>query len=71
MKREDNVKNRITAGEELEIIGPDEPGRPFRNYRIFDLEGHDVQYADHRYQYLLETSEDVADGYILRKRSET
>jgi putative protease len=62
-----NVKNRITVGEPLECIGPDEPGIQLDTYRIYDTSGTPVEYADHRDQYVIETDAPVGEGYILRK----
>ena len=67
-KFELDLKNKITAFEELEFIGPDVLSISDATYHLFDIEGNAMEVANHHQKVFLETNVPIKEGYIIRKR---
>lgn len=62
------LKNKIKAGEQVQYIGPDQPGSSDAGFRLYDEEGNEVEERDHGKETLIEPSLPVEPGFILRRR---
>ena len=65
-----DVKNKIRAGDPMEVIGPDILYRTLDDFVLRDAEGNPVPEADHGKACILETALPLLPGDILRKKAE-
>ncbi len=63
-----DVKNRMTAGEEIEYIGYDVPFLADREYQILDETKTIVPHINHGKTAYLKTAQPVKPGYLIRKK---
>ena len=65
-----DVKNQIKLSDEIEFIGPDLLYVKCENLKIFDINGTEVEKADHGKEYTISTSTPLKEGYIIRKKAD-
>ncbi|MBI9099521.1 MAG: U32 family peptidase [Spirochaetaceae bacterium] len=66
-----DVKNQIKLNDEIEFIGPDLLYVKCENLKIFDVNGEEVNKADHGKEYTITTSTPLKESYIIRKKADT
>lgn len=62
-----HVKNQIRNNDILEYIGPDVLFIQDRDFTIYNQNGEKVDQADHGKYYEIESSAEIAEGFIVRK----
>jgi U32 family peptidase len=65
-----DVKNQIKLTDEIEFIGPDLLYVKCENLKIYDVNGEEVEKADHGKEYTIKTSTPLKESYIIRKKAD-
>lgn len=65
-----DVKNQIKLSDEIEFIGPDLLYIKCENLKIYDVNGDEVEKADHGKEYTISTTTPLKEGYIIRKKAD-
>lgn len=65
-----DVKNQIRLTDEIEFIGPDLLYVKCEDLKIFDVNGEEVEKADHGKEYTIRTTTPLQESYIIRKKSD-
>jgi len=62
-----HLKNRIQTGDRIEYIGPDILFIGDDQFSLIDLEGNQVEKANHHMDICIQTSQPIEKGYIVRR----
>lgn len=60
------LKNKIHKGMKVEYIGPDTLALEDTEFSLYDLEGNELEVANHHQQVILQTKQPISSKFILR-----